>query len=277
MVQRRQVLEKSDAVGRIETETLTNYETVVMFGREQKEVEEYDIVRKEYTQERVNMLGLFAWLQLGQGTIKLAGTCIGLWLAGRATVYGTGDGSSPLSAGSFVVVQLYIQQLFQPLSYLGFTYRQITQAFTDLEKAVTCLKSIPSVKDADDAVDWDKALMLQSNTPKQSESSGDIKFENVTFRYKVNASKKKLGGQEEEDSGGGKGRRGFGRRGLWGKRGLGVWSGKGGAGAWINGAKDSENSDASENDTRKVEVGGIEQVSFHVPAGSTAAREYTCR
>ena len=223
MVQRRQVLEKSDEVGRIETETLTNYETVVMFGREQKEVEDYDIVRKEYTQERVNMLGLFAWLQLGQGTIKLAGTCIGLWLAGRATVYGT-NGSSPLSAGSFVVVQLYIQQLFQPLSYLGFTYRQITQAFTDLEKAIACLQSMPSVKDAEDAVDWDTALQLQSKTPKQSESSGDIKFDNVSFRYKVNASKKKLGGQEEQESGAGRGRRGFGRRGLWGKRGLGLVS-----------------------------------------------------
>jgi ABC-type transport system involved in Fe-S cluster assembly fused permease/ATPase subunit len=273
MTQRRQVIEKGDEVGRIETETLTNYETVVMFGREKKEVEEYDIVRKEYTDERVSMLGLFAWLQLGQQTIKLGGTCIGLWLAGRATVYGTSDSSSALSPGSFVVVQLYIQQLFQPLSYLGFTYRQITEAFTDLEKAVQCLRSAPSVQDADDAIDWDtvleKQLSKQIETPG---SSGDIKFVNVSFRYKVNASKKKLGGAQEEEASGSrrKRRRGFGRRGLWGNRGRGVWSGTGGAGSWLNAAgKTSSNVPVDEN--QKVEMGGIEDVSFHIPAGKTAA------
>jgi len=129
--QRRKVLDSSESVSRIETETLVNYETVVMFGREQKEVEEYNVVRKEYTHERVKMLSLFACLQLGQQSIRLAGTCIGLYLAGRATVYGqSGDGNDLLSPGSFVVVQLYIQQLFQPLSVLGFTYRQLTEALT---------------------------------------------------------------------------------------------------------------------------------------------------
>ncbi|EED95198.1 ABC transporter [Thalassiosira pseudonana CCMP1335] len=196
MSQRRKVLEKSDEVGRIETETLVNYETVAMFGRGNEEVETYGIVRKEYTEERVNMLGLFAWLQLGQQSIRLAGTCIGLWLAGRATVYGVGGNAADgtLSTGSFVVVQLYIQQLFQPLSYLGFTYRQITEAFTDLEKAVKCLRSVPSVMDADDAVEWDVALKQQQKS--DGSTSGDIRFDNVSFRYKVKASRKKLGGPD---------------------------------------------------------------------------------
>lgn len=282
MTQRRQVLDKSDEVGRIETETLVNYETVVMFGREQKEVEEYDSVRKEYTQERVNMLGLFAWLQLGQQTIRLGGTCIGLWLAGRATVYGTGGRSgdnSTLSPGSFVVVQLYIQQLFQPLSYLGFTYRQITEAFTDLEKAVKCLKSVPSVKDSDDAVDWEVALQRRrQQQPGLLESTGDIKFENVSFRYKVKATRKKLGGHEEDEDisntrGGGRGRKTFGRRGLWGNRGRGVWAGQGGGRVWLNDAM-KKSSDISENESRElVKIGGIQNVSFHIPAGQTAARE----
>eukprot|EP01082_Thalassiosira_pseudonana_P012039 g10533.t1.1.5e17418b g10533 g10533.t1 contig4:2058920-2061102(+) len=280
MSQRRKVLEKSDEVGRIETETLVNYETVAMFGRGNEEVETYGIVRKEYTEERVNMLGLFAWLQLGQQSIRLAGTCIGLWLAGRATVYGVGGNAADgtLSTGSFVVVQLYIQQLFQPLSYLGFTYRQITEAFTDLEKAVKCLRSVPSVMDADDAVEWDVALKQQQKS--DGSTSGDIRFDNVSFRYKVKASRKKLGGPDvEEDpatsNGGGRrrgrgGRGGFGRKGLWGGRGRAVWSGQGGANFWI---KDSKKDSAFEHDKEeeKVEVGGIQNVSFHVPAGRTAA------
>jgi ABC-type transport system involved in Fe-S cluster assembly fused permease/ATPase subunit len=276
MTQRRHVLQRSDDVGRIETETLVNYETVVMFGREQKEVEEYDVVRQEYTQERVNMLGLFAWLQLGQQTIRLGGTCIGLWLAGRATVFstgGNGDSSDTLSPGSFVVVQLYIQQLFTPLSYLGFTYRQITEAFTDLEKAVKCLKCVPSVKDSDDAVDWDVALKKRQKPPA-AESSGDIKFDNVSFRYKIKASRKNLGGQAEEQgaSNSRTGRKGFEKRGLWGNRGRNVYSGNGGVGFWLNDArKNSSNAANDDNDTEHVQMGGIQNVTFHILAGKTAA------
>lgn len=301
--QRRKVLDRSEDVGRIETETLVNYETVVMFGREKKEVEEYDIVRKEYTQERVNMLGLFAWLQLGQQSIRLAGTCIGLWLAGRATVYGTGGGDNEnlLSPGSFVVVQLYIQQLFQPLTVLGFTYRQLTEALTDLEKAVKMLRSKPLVEDEPGAMEWDDVLEQQRlqymtnnedtaaakdkkfglfrlgrHQKQKSESSigndapsGDITFDNVSFRYKVKSQRKKLGGHEESAVGK-KGGRGFGRKGLWGGRGQAVWRGSGGANFWIKQAGENKESGIEENE-EKVQIGGIENVSFNIPAGKTAA------
>lgn len=292
--QRRKVLERSEDVGRIETETLVNYETVVMFGREKKEVEEYDMVRKEYTQERVNMLGLFACLQLGQQSIRLAGTCIGLFLAGRATVYGTGEGNELLSPGSFVVVQLYIQQLFQPLTQLGFTYRQLSEALTDLEKAVKMLKSKPLVEDEPDAVEWNVALeekhkadadsedrtkgsdsrfrfrfgrhQQQQKAQSQKDISGDIIFDNVSFHYKVKSQRK-----SPADTDSGKiGKRGFGRRSLWGGRGRAVWNGSGGANIWIKDAK-KESALCSEVEEEKVKVGGIDKVSFHIPAGRTAA------
>mmetsp|Transcript_19504 Transcript_19504/g.42389 ORF Transcript_19504/g.42389 Transcript_19504/m.42389 type:complete len:626 (+) Transcript_19504:862-2739(+) len=354
--QRRKVLDASESVSRIETETLVNYETVVMFGREQKEVDAYDVVRKEYTEERVKMLGLFAWLQLGQQCIRLAGTCIGLWLAGRATVYGTpggiggdnGNDGGLLSPGSFVVVQLYIQQLFQPLSYLGFTYRQLTEALTDLEKAVNMLRSKPLVMDAKDAMEWDVALErlkqeyqkeyknLQGedqaeNFPSKDEigtsnkdrfhlsrfgfrhrqqqvepqvkeedtsshdddpiaaSSGDITFDNVSFRYKVNAKRKRLGGPDgmangssKAGFGGGGGKRHgkrhgkgvWGGKGMMGRRGRAVWGGSGGANFWIKDSKKDKEDDNEEGNAtamEKVEVGGIQNVSFNIPAGKTAA------
>ncbi len=197
----------------------------------------------------------FAWLQLGQQTIRLAGTCLGLYLAGQATIYGTDlndshDDTDPanattksiLSPGSFVVVQLYIQQLFQPLSLLGFTYRQVSEAFTDLEKAVKMLQSEPAVKDAEDAVDWDAALKLMRMKHETSETdafvnghvamtnkdasgndnggigvedktattAGDIVFDNVSFRYKVKSHRKTLGGPDTIENGNSRGRRGRG-------------------------------------------------------------------
>lgn len=282
--QRRKVLEKSEDVGRIETETLVNYETVVIFGREQNEAVEYDIVRKEYTEERVNMLGLFAWLQLGQQSIRLAGTCIGLWLAGRATMYGIGgEGGEEnlLSPGSFVVVQLYINQLFQPLSFLGFTYRQLTEALTDLEKAVKMLRSTPLVVDAPDALDWTVALEQQQRLKSEqlphgatSIASGDVTFNNVSFHYTIKSRRKKLGGPDEiemKNKQGNGGIRGFGRKGLWGGRGRRVWSGNGGAFHWIKDAKKEDHTSGHDDKEEKAKVGGIQNISFHIPAGKTAA------
>ena len=264
--QRRRVIEKNEAVGRIETETLVNYETVAMFGREYKEVGSYGEARGEYKEERVKMLSLFSILQLGQQSIRLAGTCIGLWLAGRATVYGTSGsgGDDLLSAGSFVVVQLYIQQLFQPLTYLGFTYRQLTEALTDLEKATALLKQKPLIVDSPDAVTWDKALELQGKSTEVS--NGDITFDDVTFKYRV----RKRSMQPGQDSaklgrrgtGFGHGRRGGGGRGMW--------SGHGKGNFWIKSAAAKDEKPGNEDDA-KIEMGGITNVSFHIPAGKTAA------
>jgi hypothetical protein len=66
------------------------------------------------------MLGMFAILEMGQKFIRLSGMCAGLVIAGLATVYGYGPNNEELlSPGSFVVIQIYIEQVFQPLTALG--------------------------------------------------------------------------------------------------------------------------------------------------------------
>jgi ABC-type multidrug transport system fused ATPase/permease subunit len=199
-------------------------------------------------------------------------------LAGRAAVQGT------FSPGSFVVVQLYINQLFQPLSYLGYTYRQITEALADLEKAVKTLKSKPSVIESSDALEWDIALAQRHNRAtygngttsgdddRTSMPSGDITFDNVTFKYKIKGKRKKLGGGDVDDV----------KSHIKGSKGKkpkmkGFWKGtktKGGkkSKAWkkIKGSADEDESD-NDDENEKVSVGGIENVSFNIPSGKTAA------
>lgn len=116
---RRKLIAASDAVGQKETETLVNYETVSMFGRTNYEIQQYSQLRQEYKYRRVEMLGMFAVLEFGQKFIRLCGMCAGLVIAGMATVYGYGPDNEKLSPGSFVVIQIYIDQLFQPLTALG--------------------------------------------------------------------------------------------------------------------------------------------------------------
>ena len=90
-----------------------------MFGRTKHEIQQYAHLRQDYKYKRVEMLGLFAILESGQKFIRLCGMCAGLLIAGMATVYGYGPDKEKLSPGSFVVIQMYIDQVFQPLTALG--------------------------------------------------------------------------------------------------------------------------------------------------------------
>eukprot|EP00594_Rhizosolenia_setigera_P017645 CAMPEP_0178977182 /NCGR_PEP_ID=MMETSP0789-20121207/24329_1 /TAXON_ID=3005 /ORGANISM="Rhizosolenia setigera, Strain CCMP 1694" /LENGTH=709 /DNA_ID=CAMNT_0020666517 /DNA_START=23 /DNA_END=2152 /DNA_ORIENTATION=+ len=182
---KRRVNEASDAYSKKETESLVNYETVKMFGRTEDEIKRYTELRLNYKNSRIALMLLIQGLIVAQSLIRILGVSTGLILAGWATVHA----EPPLSPGSFVVVQIYINQLFQPLTYLAFTYRTLIQAFTDLEKAVTMLKRESEVKDMPGALDW-MDVMNKKNMGNPSTPTGEVIFENVSFHYKI---KKKVG------------------------------------------------------------------------------------
>ena len=67
-------------------------------------------------------------------------------------------------------VMLVMTQLYRPLNILGFAYREIKQALTDMEKMFTLMDKAPEVIDADGAQDI-------------GDVKGDIRFESVDFSY----------------------------------------------------------------------------------------------
>eukprot|EP00934_Nitzschia_sp_Nitz4_P003171 Nitzschia sp. Nitz4//scaffold42_size132992//43605//45716//NITZ4_003390-RA/size132992-processed-gene-0.28-mRNA-1//-1//CDS//3329551691//3161//frame0 len=247
---RRKLIAASDAVGQKETETLVNYETVAMFGRTNREIALYGDLRQDYKDKRVEMIGLFTLLQFGQSFIKLLGTSTGLVIAGMAAVYGYGPNNEKfLSPGSFVAVQIFIEQLFQPLTQLGWQYRMITQAFTDLEKCVTMLNRTPDVQDFPNAMKWNKPC------PREPGKYGEIRFENVSFHYKVKSQKRDLGTALNGSS-----KRGVGRHGLRrGREAMGFVD------------EDAEKASRTEDDNDPIKLGGVSNISIQVPAGRTAA------
>ena len=254
---RRRVITASDAVGQKETETLVNYETVAMFGRSEHEVADYQVLRQTYKDRRVEMLGTFNVLELTQKFIRLAGVSTGLVMAAYATAYG----EPRLTAGGFVAVQLYIDQLFQPLSWLGMTYQMLTQAFTEMEKMCAMLRRVPDVRDSDDAIVWDPKSGGEKGRGA-GEASGDIVFENVSFHYKSSSRRRALGGSlitKPGRRGMGGGMHGFDpppeeKKGKKKKR--------------ASGGKDE---DEEEEEKIPDKGGGIDSISIRVPAGKTAA------
>jgi len=222
---------------------------------------------------------VFLGMQFVLSFIRLVGTTTGLLVAGWQTVYGE---PTPLSLGSFVVVQIYIDQLFQPLSMLAITYRNLIQAFTDLEKAVTMLNRVPDVQDVSDAYTW-KDTDISEIGNKEIEPSGEIVFENVSFYYKTRYHKRSLGSASTsiKPSRGGRG-------GRWSRGGGDGYSnyqrgGRGGGSSWFGGR--SNTSSSMDNDEKKKKQqqqdddektfipmkNGITNTSFRIPAGKTAA------
>jgi len=75
-----------------------------------------------------------------------------------------------MSIGDMTAVVMVMTQLYRPLNILGFAYREIKQALTDLEKMFILLDLKPEITDLDAAKDV-------------HDVKGDIRFKNVSFHY----------------------------------------------------------------------------------------------
>lgn len=147
-------------------DSLLNYETVKYFNNEQYEAKIYDGFLASWEQARLkNRLSLLL-LNSGQALlIALAVTAL-MYLAARDVV------NAQLSLGELVMLNAYLIQLFLPLNFLGFVYREIRRALTDLENMLGLLTRKPAIVDAPDA----RPLQLQAAA---------ISFQQVSFRYQA--------------------------------------------------------------------------------------------
>ncbi|CAM3665759.1 ATP-binding cassette, subfamily B, bacterial [Pseudoalteromonas mariniglutinosa NCIMB 1770] len=145
-------------------DSLLNYETVKYFNNETHEANSYDAFLATWEHARLkNRLSLLA-LNSGQALIIAAAITALMWL-GTADVV-TGE----LSIGELVMINAYMIQLFLPLNFLGFVYREIRRALTDLENMLGLLTTKPRITDKENA----QPLAIQQ---------GNIEFNNVNFSY----------------------------------------------------------------------------------------------
>lgn len=145
-------------------DSLLNYETVKYFNNEDYEAQRYDMALEDWEHaKRKNRLSLFA-LNAGQAVIISTAMTMMLALAGSHVVSGS------MTIGDFVLINAFMMQLFIPLNFLGFVYREIRGALANIERMFGLLDRQPLVKDKLDA----KELPLVS---------GGLTFENVSFSY----------------------------------------------------------------------------------------------
>lgn len=145
-------------------DSLLNFETVKYFGNEDHEASRFDRALQTYEQAAVQSGTSLALLNIGQGVIIACGVSGAMIMAG----YGVVDGT--MTVGDFVLVNSYLIQVFMPLNFLGFVYREIKRSLTDMEAMFELLEENPEIADAADA----KPLVR---------GPGALSFQNVSFAY----------------------------------------------------------------------------------------------
>jgi ATP-binding cassette subfamily B protein len=148
-------------------DSLLNYETVKYFGNETHEEERYDRSMKGYEDAAVKSRTSLSLVNVGQGGIIAVGLMVVMALAGKDIVAGKA------TVGDFVMVNTYLIQLYLPLNFLGFVYREIKKSLTDMQQMFLLLDEEVEVRDVVGA----KNLVVEK---------GAVRFDNVTFGYSTN-------------------------------------------------------------------------------------------
>jgi len=146
-------------------DSLLNFETVKYFTNEEFESQRYDYELGKWEQaRRKNRLSLFS-LNGGQALIIAVAMTAMMWLAAYRVAAGA------MTVGDFVLINAFMIQLFLPLNFLGFVYREIKGSMANIEKMLQLLQIRPSIHDKPDA-------------PSLGLNTGAIVFDNVSFSYR---------------------------------------------------------------------------------------------
>ena len=145
-------------------DSLLNFETVKYFNNEDYEAERYDEDLEQWEQaRRRNRLSMFG-LNGGQALIIAIAITSSMILA----AYHVRDGS--MTIGDFVLINALMMQIFVPLNFLGFVYREMKGSMANIDAMFALLKVKSSIQDDPDA----KELRI---------IDGHIELRNVAFSY----------------------------------------------------------------------------------------------
>lgn len=145
-------------------DSLLNYETVKYFGAEEHEGLRFDASLRRYQKAAVTTKVSLALLNAGQAFVIAGGMTAVLLLAAEGIAHGE------MGLGDLVTINAFMLQLYQPLGFLGFVYRQIKQSLVDMERMFDLLGERREISDRPGAAPL-------------AVDGGRIEFDRVDFAY----------------------------------------------------------------------------------------------
>jgi ATP-binding cassette, subfamily B, heavy metal transporter len=153
----------TDANGKA-IDSLLNFETVKYFANEQMEAQRFDKAMAGYERSAIRIWTSLGFLNFGQAVIFYGGFLIISIMAILGVMNRT------LTLGDFVLLNTFLLQIYRPLNFIGFVYRELRQGLTDIEEMFKLLDQDPEIEDSPGA----KPLAVTGPV---------VRFEDVTFHY----------------------------------------------------------------------------------------------
>lgn len=145
-------------------DSLLNYETVKYFNNEQYEADTYDKFLASWeTAKLKNRMSLLT-LNSGQAFIIAAAMTVMMIMAANSVI------AKEMTIGDLAMINAYMIQLFIPLNFLGFVYREIRRSLTDIENMLALLKRPAKILDVPTAAEL-------------KVTKGNIVWRDVDFAY----------------------------------------------------------------------------------------------
>ena len=164
MVVRRTMNDLDSKANTRAIDSLLNYETVKYFGNEKYEAQRYDHNMEHWETAAVRNQVSLALLNSVQSVIIAIGITALMVLAADEVVKGK------MTVGDLVLVNVFMIQLYMPLHFLGFVYREIRNSLADMEKMFSLLTEHREIADAPNAA----TLVI---------GKASVKFDQVEFSY----------------------------------------------------------------------------------------------
>jgi len=162
---RKRANEADNRAASVLIDTLSNYETVKHFNNERHEIEQYDRALEGYEKATIGIYKSLAYLNIGQSVIFSLSLTAMMYMAAQGVMKGL------MTVGDLVMINQLVFQLSLPLNFLGSVYRDLRQSLIDMQTLFNLQKTRLIIKDKPDA------------KPLQITKGGEIRFENVSFRY----------------------------------------------------------------------------------------------
>ena len=164
---RRMLNEADSRAAGLSVDAMINYETVKTFGSEDRTVGQYSRAMDDYVKASVQANTSLSLLNTVQSTILNIGLALMTVLAGIEVMQGH------MRIGEITTAVFLLIGLYAPLAMLGFNYREIRQAFIDMEQMVSLTAVAPDIVDAPDA----------QNLPPATGKGARVAFEDVGFQH----------------------------------------------------------------------------------------------
>ncbi|RAK52439.1 ABCB family ABC transporter ATP-binding protein/permease [Phenylobacterium deserti] len=168
---RRELNAADSRVAGLSVEALMNYETLKAFGAEDRMVRDYEEAMAEYVDAGSRANTSLNLLNGAQALILNVG------LAALTVLAGVQVSQGELRIGDITTAIFLLSGLYAPLGMLGFQYREIRQAFIDMEQMVGLTEIRPEIVEAE----------RPRELPPASGQGASIAFDHVSFQHDARA------------------------------------------------------------------------------------------